>query len=154
MSRVGLQPTGKRQSKRARNIPLKIDLARTHGPPCLSNFPPTPCSMLSPLSPRVKPNDFSSLIFTESPDDPESPQDDSKLDRDTVLHLIDLASPLGQRIIKILEDLIPESHGVNPNYEQLCGTTRSVEPTDMPRVLRSFNGKMSIRIELVALYSV
>lgn len=138
MHLIGLRRNGRLEQKQQRRFPLKIDLGRVQAPLCCSNFT-TPYSMLSPKSPKLKP------VFLEpsTPAETETPTgkaDDCKEDCDSILHLIDLTSPLGQRIASTIRDLITDSYNMCSNYEWYCKLT-SEETSDDHRVLRSFRGK-------------
>lgn len=121
---------------------LKIDLARAHSPECVNRSQLTPCSMLSPLTPKLRsptyPLDSASEYVMGRKEFSE------RGDRDPLnfLSVVDLASPLGKRASGIVARVVRDLHlPVCHDYEKFCNQLEVAAKTNS-RQLRSFYGNI------------
>lgn len=153
---LDLCPAGKKRPPNVRAIgalTIEVNLKPQPAVEGIPWTPKTPCSMLSPLTPRL--NRFSSSFIDDDDDDNEddtitfnSPSDSNyrqDFDKDPLLAtmLIDLSSPLGGRLSQTLLSLTEISFPTTENYELYCNRPTTA-PDDSSRKLRSFEGKFSV----------
>lgn len=127
-------------AKRDRMV-LKIDLTRAHSPDCMNRGQLTPCSMLSPLTPKIRnpAHPLDEINYSEKFS--EDFQKQGERDPSNYLAVIDLTSPLGRRTVGTVARIVRDMHlALCYNYNDFCNRLEQ-DVDNNSRYLRSFYGR-------------
>lgn len=143
---LDLLPSKEHQAtRRTRPLTINIDLTPVQLGQSQAWMPKTPCSMLSPLTPRHfnRRLEWQNSIESTPKKSTPSKKEVEDLHKDQLhpLLVIEFTSLLGRRISRNLETLV-KNHQVpiNKDYDQLCNHDSS--PDEDSRKLRAVNGEL------------
>jgi len=135
-----------------RPLTIQVNLrAHQHTKELVPWTPKTPCSMLSPLTPKLHNRQFDwyNAFYDEDSEINETPKkpgvNDTKYietdDTASSLLKIDLASPLGQRLSQVLAMLLNTHFNLVTEYDKYCNSEPPVEDI---RARRSLLGMYAV----------